>query len=106
MINNKYFKFYCVILQKDNIFYPIQIEYYNMFTCYLFNTGLFTIFKTFKEANKYKNIILEWKRLRKLSMGFEHFNYITVAEIKQANFYKKPLSEVKNEIANYNKINK
>lgn len=109
MIINKYFKFYCIILQKGNIFYPVQIEYYNIFTCYLFNTGLFTIFKTFKEANKYKNTILEWKRLKKLSMGFEQFNYITIAEIKQANFFKKPIEEiekVKNEITDYNKINK
>lgn len=120
-MSNKYFKFFCIIIQKEGQFYPIQIEYYNMFTCYLFDTGLFSIFKTFKEANKYKNVILEWKRLGKLSGGFNHFGYITIAEIKQAEYFrkptvydlqtkslqfKKPLQKIKNELANYNQIHK
>ena len=85
---NNSFNFYCIIVKINNKFFPIQIEFYNPFTCFLYDNELISIFKTFKQANKYKNEILNWKINNRLHKDF-NFEYITVAKINEIQYYNK-----------------
>ena len=82
------FNYYCILVRINNVYYPIQVEFYNPFTCYLYDNELISVFKTFKKANNYKNKIIEWRDQKRLHKSFM-FDYITITQIKEVKYFKK-----------------